>query len=56
MINSNTKSISLNDLGIRNATIRYQLSSTDLHQEILTKKQGQECADQEGPEIPVQSG
>ena len=44
MIDSNTKSISLNDLGIRNATIRYQLSSTDLHQEILTKKQGQESS------------
>lgn len=40
MIQSNTKSISLEDLGIRNATIRYQLSASELHKEVLDKNQG----------------
>ncbi|WP_299046974.1 phosphoenolpyruvate carboxykinase (ATP) [uncultured Polaribacter sp.] len=40
MVDTNTKSISLTYLGIKNAKIRYQLSSNDLHQEILRKEQG----------------
>ncbi|WP_439129766.1 phosphoenolpyruvate carboxykinase (ATP) [Polaribacter sp.] len=40
MIHLNTKSISLENLGIKNATIRYQLSSKDLHEETLAKNQG----------------
>ena len=40
MVDTNTKSISLNSLGIKNATIRYQLTSSELHQETLKKKQG----------------
>ncbi|WP_435415523.1 phosphoenolpyruvate carboxykinase (ATP) [Polaribacter aestuariivivens] len=40
MINLNTKSISLENLGIKNATIRYQLSSDELHNETLEKNQG----------------
>ena len=42
MVDTNTKSISLNSLGIKNATIRYQLSSDELHNETLQKKQGVE--------------
>jgi phosphoenolpyruvate carboxykinase (ATP) len=42
--NPNTKSISLNDLGIKNATIRYQLSSDELHEETLQKNQGRETS------------
>lgn len=42
--NPNTKSISLNDLGIKNATIRYQLSSDELHEETLKKNQGRETS------------
>ena len=44
MIDLNTKSISLDNLGIENATIRYQLSSSELHQETLEKKQGKESS------------
>ena len=40
MINLNTKSISLDNLGIKNATIRYQLSSDELHDETVEKGQG----------------
>jgi phosphoenolpyruvate carboxykinase (ATP) len=40
----NTKSISLEHLGIKNATIRYQLSSNELHSETLEKSQGIECS------------
>ena len=40
MIDTNTKSISLNNLGIKNATIRYQLTSSELHEETLKKEQG----------------
>jgi len=42
MVDINTKSISLAYLGIKNATVRYQLSSNELHQEVLTKEQGKE--------------
>ena len=44
MIHLNTKSISLENLGIKNATIRYQLSSNDLHEETLEKKQGMQSS------------
>lgn len=40
MVDTSTKSISLNSLGIKNATIRYQLSSNELHQLTVEKKQG----------------
>jgi len=40
MVDTNTKSISLNNLGIKNATVRYQLSSDELHTETLKKGQG----------------
>lgn len=40
MVDTNTKSISLNSLGIKNATIRYQLTSNELHEETLKKEQG----------------
>jgi phosphoenolpyruvate carboxykinase (ATP) len=40
MVDTNAKSISLNNLGIKNATIRYQLSSDELHTETLKKEQG----------------
>ena len=39
-----TKSISLESLGIKNATIRYQLSSNELHSETLAKSQGVESS------------
>ncbi|PQJ71823.1 phosphoenolpyruvate carboxykinase (ATP) [Polaribacter butkevichii] len=39
MVDTNTKSISLNNLGIKNATVRYQLTSDELHD--LTVKKGQ---------------
>ena len=42
MVDTSTKSISLNSLGIKNATIRYQLTSDELHQEIVNKGQGKE--------------
>jgi len=44
MIDLNTKSISLDNLGIENATIRYQLSSSELHKNTLEKKQGKESS------------
>jgi phosphoenolpyruvate carboxykinase (ATP) len=44
MVDTNTKSISLNNLGIKNATIRYQLTSNELHQETLQKEQGVESS------------
>ena len=44
MIDVNTKTISLNELGIENATVRYQLSSSELHQETLDKGQGKESS------------
>ena len=44
MIDVNTKSISLDGLGIENATIRYQLSSNDLHKITLEKGQGKESS------------
>lgn len=44
MIDLNTKSISLDNLGIENATIRYQLSSSELHKITLEKKQGKESS------------
>ena len=40
MVDTNTKSISLNNLGIKNATIRYQLNSNDLHDATIKKGQG----------------
>jgi phosphoenolpyruvate carboxykinase (ATP) len=40
MVDTDTKSISLNSLGIKNATIRYQLTSSELHEETLKKEQG----------------
>tara|TARA_R110002073_G_scaffold313380_2_gene485278 strand:+ start:44996 stop:46597 length:1602 start_codon:yes stop_codon:yes gene_type:complete len=44
MVDVNAKSISLNDLGIENATVRYQLSSSDLHKITLEKGQGKESS------------
>ncbi|MBU3010588.1 phosphoenolpyruvate carboxykinase (ATP) [Polaribacter vadi] len=44
MVDTNTKSISLNSLGIKNATIRYQLTSSELHKEILEKDLGVESS------------
>lgn len=44
MIGTNTKSISLDYLGIKNATIRYQLTSNELHQETLDKNLGKESS------------
>lgn len=35
-----TKSISLNDLGIKNATVHYQLTPDELHQITLDSGQG----------------
>lgn len=40
MVDTNTKSISLNSLGIKNATIRYQLNSNELQDETIKSKQG----------------
>ena len=40
MIDLNTKSISLSSLGIKNSTVRYQLNSNELHDEIIKKEQG----------------
>ncbi|MCI2228929.1 phosphoenolpyruvate carboxykinase (ATP) [Polaribacter sp. MSW13] len=44
MVDTNTKSISLNSLGIKNATIRYQLTSDELHNETIKKGQGKESS------------
>ena len=40
MLGTNTKSISLNHLGIKNAKIRYQLTSNELHEKTIQKGQG----------------
>jgi phosphoenolpyruvate carboxykinase (ATP) len=40
MVDTNTKSISLNSLGIKNAIVRYQLNSKELHDETIKKEQG----------------
>ncbi|MAD96491.1 MAG: phosphoenolpyruvate carboxykinase (ATP) [Flavobacteriaceae bacterium] len=42
--NPNTKSISLEQLGIKNATVRYQLTSDELHDATLAKNQGEETS------------
>ena len=42
MIDTNTKSISLNSLGINSLKIHYQLTSNELHSIILQKNQGKE--------------
>jgi phosphoenolpyruvate carboxykinase (ATP) len=44
MVDTNTKSISLNSLGIKNAVIRYQLSSSELHDKTVEKEQGKESS------------
>ena len=44
MIDVNTKSISLNSLGINSSTIHYQLSSNELHSITLKKNQGKESS------------
>jgi phosphoenolpyruvate carboxykinase (ATP) len=44
MIDTNTKSISLNSLGINSSTIHYQLSSNELHSITLKKNQGKESS------------
>ena len=44
MVDTNTKSISLNNLGIKNATVRYQLTSDELHKETVEKGQGIESS------------
>ena len=44
MIDNSTKSISLEDLGIKKAMVHYQLSSDQLHQITLDKKQGKESS------------
>ena len=40
MVDHTTKSISLNDVGIKNAIIRYQLTSEELQEETIKKEQG----------------
>ncbi|NND87835.1 MAG: phosphoenolpyruvate carboxykinase (ATP) [Flavobacteriaceae bacterium] len=42
--NQTTKTISLERYGIKNANVRYQLSSQQLHQETINKGQGREAA------------
>ena len=44
IIDTKTKSISLVSLGIKDATVHYQLSSDELHAETLQKKQGVESS------------
>ena len=44
MIDTSTKSISLNSLGIKSSTIHYQLTSNELHSITLQKKQGKESS------------
>lgn len=44
MIDNNTKSISLVNLGIKEAVVHYQLSSDQLHQITLDKNQGRESS------------
>ncbi|RMA66341.1 phosphoenolpyruvate carboxykinase (ATP) [Ulvibacter antarcticus] len=41
--NQTTKTISLNKYGIKNASVKYQLSSEELHNETLRKDQGEEA-------------
>ena len=44
MIDANTKSISLNSLGINSSKVHYQLSSNELHSITLKKNQGKESS------------
>lgn len=44
MVNLDSKSISLENLGIKNATIRYNLSSDELHATAIEKGQGVEAS------------
>lgn len=44
MIDINTKTISLDNLGIKDATVRYQLTSDELHQASIEKEQGKESS------------
>ena len=44
MIDVNTKSISLNSLGINSSKVHYQLSSNELHSITLKKNQGKESS------------
>jgi len=44
MINPDTKTISLETLGIKSATVRYQLTSEELHNLAIEKGQGKETA------------
>ena len=44
MIDANTKSISLNSLGINSSKVHYQLSSNELHSITLEKNQGKESS------------
>ncbi|MDC0870547.1 phosphoenolpyruvate carboxykinase (ATP) [Flavobacteriaceae bacterium] len=44
MIDTNTKSISLNSLGINSSKVHYQLSSNELHSITLKKNQGKESS------------
>ena len=44
MVDTNTKSISLNSLGINSSTVHYQLSSNELHSITLKKNQGKESS------------
>ena len=37
-----TKSISLSEIGIENATIHYQLSANELHERTVSKNQGKD--------------
>ena len=42
--NQTTKSISVENLGIRDAKVHYQLSSEELHNETISKGQGTEAS------------
>src|SRR5690554_7024453 len=42
--NQKNKSISVENYGIENAKVKYQLSSEELHNEILVKGQGKEAS------------
>ena len=44
MTNLDAKTISLDSLGIKNATTRYQLTSDELHNLVIEKKQGKESS------------
>ena len=41
---SNSKTLSVDKYGIKNANVRYQLSADELHQETLNKKLGVEAS------------